>query len=139
MQEAENTRVVREAYAAFGRADIQGVLDTLHDDVLWKPITGAGPHVPTAGERRGKSSVAEFFRILAESTTFEQFEPREFVAQNDKVVALGHYRARTKGGGQFESDWTMVFTLRGGKIVQFQEFTDSAAVNAAFAGVSASA
>jgi uncharacterized protein len=130
MQEAENTQVVREAYAAFGRADIQGVLNTLHDDILWKPITGAGPHVPTAGERWG---------ILAESTTFDQFEPREFVAQNDKVVALGHYRATTKGGGRFESDWTMVFTLRAGKIAQFQEFTDSAAINAAFAGVAARA
>jgi uncharacterized protein len=139
MQEAENTQVVREAYAAFGRADIQGVLNTLHDDILWKPITGAGPHVPTAGERWGKPSVEEFFRILAESTTFDQFEPREFVAQNDKVVALGHYRATTKRGGRFESDWTMVFTLRAGKIARFQEFTDSAAINAAFAGVAARA
>ena len=138
MQEAENTRVVREAYAAFGRADIQAVLDTMHDDVIWKPITGASSDVPMAGERRGKPSVGEFFRILAQSMTFDQFDPREFVAQNDKVVALGNYRATTKGGRQFESEWAMVFTLRDGKITHFQEFMNSAAINAAFGAVAAS-
>jgi ketosteroid isomerase-like protein len=28
--------------------------------------------------------------------------------------------------------WTMVFTLRDGKVVHFQEFCDSAALNAAY-------
>ena len=64
--QTENTRVVKEAYAAFGRADIQAVLDTMHDDIVWKPITGAEESiVPMAGERRGKQSVGEFFRVLA--------------------------------------------------------------------------
>jgi len=138
MQEAENTGVVRQAYSAFSRADIQAVLDTMHDDIVWKPITGASNYVPTAGERRGKPSVGEFFRILAQSMTFDQFEPREFVAQKDKVVALGYYRATTKGGRQFESEWAMVFTLRDGKITHFQEFMNSAAINAAFGAVAAS-
>lgn len=137
MQEADNTRVVKQAYAAFGRGDVQGILDTLDEAVLWKPINGAASHVPTAGERRGKAGVKEFFQILARSTMFDQFEPRDFVAQGDKVVALGHYRARVVGGGSFESDWVMLFTLRAGKIVEFQEFTDSAAVNAAFLTVAA--
>jgi ketosteroid isomerase-like protein len=137
MQEADNTRVVQEAYAAFGRGDIQGILNTLHDDILWKPVYGAASYVPTAGERRGKASVKQFFELVAQSMTFDQFEPREFVAQGNAVVALGHYRGRAKNGGQFESDWVMVFAFRGNKIVQFQEFTDSAALNAAFMTVAA--
>jgi ketosteroid isomerase-like protein len=90
--------------------------------------------VPFSGERKGKAAVAEFFRQVAESEDFEQFEPREFVAQGDKVVALGHYRAVVKATGRtFGSDFVMVFTLRDGKIAAFQEFTDSAGINAAFA------
>ena len=134
MHEAENTQVVKDAYAAFGRGDVQGILATLHDDVVWKPVHGAASYVPTAGERRGKAAVAEFFRAVAESMTFEQFEPREFVAQGETVVAIGHYRAVTKATGKpFESDFVMVFTLRNGKVATFREFTDSAAINAAFA------
>jgi uncharacterized protein len=134
MQEAENTKVVQEAYAAFGRGDIQSLLGLMTDDIHWQPVIGTAKHVPFSGERKGKVSVAEFFRLVAESEDFQQFEPREFVAQGDRVVALGHYRAVTKATGKtFESDFAMVFTLRGGKVATFQEFTDSAGINAAFA------
>jgi ketosteroid isomerase-like protein len=67
MQEAQNTKVVQDAYAAFGRGDI-----------------------PT---------------LLGLMTT----------------------------GRTFESDFVMVFALQRGQIASFQEFTDSAALNASFA------
>jgi ketosteroid isomerase-like protein len=133
MGEAENVGVVQAAYAAFGRGDIGGVLDALDEGIVWQPVHGAAAHVPFAGERHGKDAVAEFFRIVGETETFEQFEPREFVAQGDQVVAIGHYRARAHGGGTFDSDFVMVFTLRGGRVVRFREYLDSAALNAAFA------
>jgi ketosteroid isomerase-like protein len=132
MQEAQNTKVVQDAYAAFGRNDIPALLDTLDENVVWNPVIGAASYVPTAGERRGKAAVAEFFRIVSEEVLFKVFEPKEFVAQGDKVVSLGHYRAGVPTGRTFESDFVMVFTVRNGKIVAFQEFSDSAAINAAY-------
>ena len=70
---------------------------------------------------------------MATHEDFTQFEPREFVAQGDAVVAIGHYRSVTKPSGKtFDADFVMVFTLKDGKVVRFREFTDSAAVNAAF-------
>jgi hypothetical protein len=135
MREAENTTLVKQAYAAFGRGDIPGVLDTLHNDVAWAAVTGASAAVPMAGERRGRAAVGELFNTLGRSLTFEVFEPREFVAQGDKVVALGYYKARTAAGRPFASDWVMVFTVADGQVTRFQEFTDVAALNAAFEGV----
>lgn len=44
MQEAQNTQVVRTAYAAFLRGDVQGVLGALDDDAAWKPANG--PNLP---------------------------------------------------------------------------------------------
>ena len=134
MEEAQNTKVVQDAYAAFGRGDIPALLGYMTDDIHWQPVIGTAKHVPFSGERKGKASVAEFFKRVAESEDFQQFEPREFVAQGDKVVAIGHYRAVTKATGKsFESDFVMVFTLRDGKVATFREFTDSAGINAAFA------
>ena len=112
---------------------LQAFSTPLHDDIVWKPVTGAARHVPTAGERRGKAAVGEFFKIVGETTKFSLFEPREFIAQGDKVVALGHYTATTPKGKTMDSDFVMVFTLRDGKVSHFQEFLDSAALNAAFA------
>jgi ketosteroid isomerase-like protein len=133
MQEAQNTKVVQEAYAAFGRGDVQGILDRLTDDVIWKGVYGAAAYVPTSGERRGKEAVATFFKQVAETMKFSRFEPKEFIAAGDKVVALGSYSGTTSIGKSFESEFSMVFTLRNGKVSHFQEFTDSAAINAAYA------
>lgn len=132
MQETQNTKVVQDAYAAFNRGDVQGILDRLDDSIVWRAVYGAGPHVPTSGERRGKAQVGEFFKQVAQNVNFSRFEPREFIATGDKVVALGHYTATTPIGKKFDSDFAMVFTLRNGKVTAFQEFTDSAAVNAAY-------
>jgi ketosteroid isomerase-like protein len=134
VHEAANTKVVQDAYAAFGRGDIPTLLGYMTDDIHWRPVIGTAKHVPFSGERHGKPSVAEFFKQVSASEDFQQFEPREFVAQGDMVVALGHYRAVSKATGKtFDSDFVMVFTLRGGKVAAFREFTDSAGINAAFA------
>ena len=132
VQAAQNTKIVQDAYAAFSRGDISGVLSTLHDEIVWNGVIGASSNVPMAGERRGKPAVNEFFNLVGAHVKFSRFEPREFVSQGDKVVALGHYTATVSTGKSFDSDFAMVFTLRNGKISGFQEFMDAAALNAAF-------
>ena len=134
MQEEQNTTLVQSAYAAFLRGDVPALVAMMDEAIVWKPVTGAAPHVPFAGERRGTAAVAEFFAKVAETMKFSRFEPQRYVAQGDKVVTLGHYTATTSAGGAFDSDFAMVFTVRNGKITEFQEFLDSAALNAAFAG-----
>jgi hypothetical protein len=133
MQEAQNTKIVQDAYAAFGRGDIQTLLTYFADDIVWNAVYGTGSHVPTSGERRGKAAVAEFFKQVADNVHFSRFEPKEFIATGDKVVALGHYTATTPIKKSFDSDFAMVFTLRNGKVTDFQEFCNSAAINAAYA------
>ena len=132
MQEAQNTKVVQDAFAAFGRGDIQTLLGSVADDVVWIGVYGTGSHVPTSGERRGKAAVAEFFEQVAANVTFSRFEPKEFIATGDKVVALGDYSATTPAKKSFDSDFAMVFTVRDGKVTRFQEFCNSAAINAAY-------
>ena len=132
MHETQNTKVVQDAYAAFGRCDGQGILDMLDDGIVWTGVYGAGPHVATSGDRRGKAQVSEFFKQVAQTVNFSRFEPKEFIATGDKVVVLVHYRATTMMGKTFDSDFAMVFRVRDGRVIEFQEFTDSAAVNAAY-------
>jgi len=132
MGEADNTKVVQEAYAAFGRGDVPAILDRLDDGIVWQGVYGAGSNVPMGGERRGKPAVAEFFTQVAAHVNFTRFEPKEFVASGDKVVTLGHYTAKTSANKEFDSDFAMVFTMRNGKVTKFQEFLNTAALNAAF-------
>jgi ketosteroid isomerase-like protein len=123
----ETIEVVQGAYAAFQRGDIPAVLASCSDDVQWF-LPGDPAVVPVAGLRDGVSAVGGFFSVLADTQDAEQFEPREFVAQGEKVIALGVYRWRIKKTGKvFGSDFAHVFTVRDGKVVEFHEFYDTAA------------
>ena len=89
--------------------------------------------IPWAGTRYGHEGVAEFFSLTGETLEFEQFEPREFVAQRETVVVLGYERSLVKPTGRtFEHDWAHVYTLRDGKIAKVQLIEDTAALAAAF-------
>jgi uncharacterized protein len=134
MLEQQNTKLIQDAYAAFGRGDIATLLGYFDDSVVWTTIHGADPAIPSSGVWKGKSGVAEFFQKLAGEQTFQAFEPREFIAQGNTVVVLGHYKSTfSHNNRSFASDWVMVFTLSNGKVTSFREFADSAALNAAFA------
>jgi len=128
MSTEQNIQTVQKAYAAFSRGDIGGVLTTLSDDILWiTPGSSAA-----AGERRGKQEVAGFFQTINEMWEFLAFEPREFIASGDRVVALGRYDARSRQTGRTAaSHWAMVFTFRDGAVVRFQEYTDTSTLEAA--------
>ena len=131
MSEQDNVGVVRRAYENFKSGNVGGILDSVTDDVDWRlpEIEGAG----FSGARRGRESVGGFFSQLAESQDSLSFEPREFVAQGDKVVALGTYNWRVKSNGrEYGGDWAHVFTVRDGQIAGFHEYMDSAQAEAAF-------
>ena len=131
--EAENTQVVKNAYAAFGSGDIPGLLALVDDNVEWQAVIGTEGILPQAGLRRGKASVGEFFRILGGTAEFQSFEPREFIAQGDQVAVVGHYKGRVKATGKtWDTEWVMIFTIRNGRVVRFREYTDSRQLVAAY-------
>jgi len=72
MSEAQNTQLVKDAYAAFQRGDITAILNMLDDAVDWHGVIGT-----------------EGVLQVAEAITFDTFDPREFIAQGDKVAVMG--------------------------------------------------
>jgi ketosteroid isomerase-like protein len=126
-----NTQVVQQAYDLFKRGDIPALLNMMADDIRWTlpKMDGIG----FSGDRQGRQAVEQFFTDLAADQTARQFDPREFIAQGDEVVALGHYVWEVKQTGRsWESDFAHAFTVRDGRVSRFREFMDTAAASAAF-------
>jgi ketosteroid isomerase-like protein len=124
-QAVSNTTVIQQCYGYFQQGNIPALLNELTDDVKW---TSPGPPdlLPTAGVYNGRSGVTEFFKKVAQETEFLAFEPREFIAQNDKVIALGYWEGKSKKTGKVaKNNWAMVFTFRNGKVCNFEEFFDT--------------
>lgn len=131
MNEQNNIAVIQQAFACFGQGDVPGILDTLAEDVRWHVAPVA--NVPYTGTRNGHAGAAEFFSLMAQCEDTLQFEPRDFIAQGDHVVVRGQYAGRAKETGrEYETYFIHVFTVRNGKIVSFDEYTDTAAIATAF-------
>ena len=138
MSEQQNLEVVRKGYDAFGRGDIPGLLSLLDPQVSW--LTPGPADLPTAGTRQGHQAVGEFFQTLSSVVDIARFEPREFIAQGEKVVVLGDDTARVKATGKtIEFRWAHAFTVRNGKVVAFEEFGDVSALVAEVRGAQARA
>jgi ketosteroid isomerase-like protein len=131
MGEQENTRLAQQAYENFKTGNIQALLSMCSGDIEWQ--LPEIEHVPFVGKCQSREQVGQFFASLGEEQEVLEFEPKELIAQGDKVVALGHYAWRVKSTRRrFEGDWAHVFTVREGQIVRFQEYTDTAAAAAAY-------
>jgi uncharacterized protein len=127
----QNVAVVQQVYNNFKAGNIQALLDMLPDNITWHLPEIEG--VPFAGKRTGRDAVRDFFVGVEANQETLEFEPREYIAQGDKVVSLGHYRWRVKTTGrEFSSDFAHVFTIRDGKITSFQEYTDTASAARAY-------
>ena len=122
-----NVAIVQKGYEAFGRGDIETLTSLLAENVEW---TSPGPaDLPTAGIRRGRQQVAEFFKVVNEIFEFQRFEPKTFVAEGDRVVVLGEDTSRIKATGKvLDAEWAHVFTVQNGQIISFHEYIDTAEV-----------
>jgi hypothetical protein len=131
MSEPENTKVIRQAYDNFQTGNIPALLQLFAEDIGWNfPAT---PGVPYAGNRQGSDQVAQFFAQLNEAAECLDFNPREYTASGEKVVAQGTYTFRTRDGGrEYTCEFAHVFAVRDGVICQFQEYADTAAIMVAY-------
>lgn len=127
MQENPNVDIVRRGYEAFGRGDLTTLLSLFAEDISW--VTPGPPELPTSGSRRGHQQVAQFFETLNTHFEFEEFTPREFIAEGDRVVVLGDEVARSRRTARtINMTWCHVFSLRGGLVSSFNEYFDTFAV-----------
>jgi len=136
MSAEENVQVVKNGYAAFGRGDIQALLSLFAEDIEW---ISPGEGLPLAGTYRGRAEVTNFFQKLSDTIEFSSFEPREFLAEGDRVLVVGFSSGNSKTTNRtFENHWVMAFTVRDGKVTNFREYTDTLAAARAL-GLAASA
>jgi ketosteroid isomerase-like protein len=116
-----NADVVNEAYAAFAKGDVPGLLDLVGEDVDWvSPTT-----LPHGGHFSGKDGVLAFFQGIGaiwESLVVEAEGVGE--AEDDLVLAVVHASGELRSGGSGAYGAAHAFTVSNGKIARFREYVD---------------
>lgn len=111
----ENVEIVRSFFVA----DLEEALAYVDPSIVWNPVEESstqGPEAVRASTERWKSEWDDYAVI-----------PEELIDMGDRVVATVRFRARGRGSG-IEIDGRLydVFTLRDGKIVRMDQFTEEA-------------
>src|SRR5512144_2126651 len=97
MSEQENIALVQEVYNNFKSGNIPALLERISPDIDWELPEIS--NVPFSGKRQGREAVAQFFALLSAGQESLRFEPTSYIAQGDKVVALGNYEWRVLANG----------------------------------------
>ena len=126
MSAQENVQVVKDFFAALRRGDRPGALALCDEDIEW---IIPGQDWPLAGTRRGHAGLEDHFQKASETVETSFMEPREFVAQADRVMVVGFASGKIKATGKsFEDNWIFAITVRGGRLVSIREYIDTQAL-----------
>src|SRR3954452_563696 len=124
--------VVRRQYLASANGDLPALRATLADDVEWTEMAG----FPLAGTYRTPHGVtAAVMEQLARDWDSWTAHDDTYVVDGENVVVLARYTATNKETGK-DIDVRVAhhFVVRGGLVVRFEQFVDTALVRDAMAG-----
>lgn len=117
--------IVKNLYAAFDKGDVPGVLGAFDPRIQW---TEAENFLYADGNPyNGPQAVAEgvFQRIVADMENLT-VRPVHYIDGGQTVVVEGRYRGKAKAtGAPVDAQFAHVWQLRDGKVVRFQQYTDT--------------
>jgi ketosteroid isomerase-like protein len=114
-----NIDLVRHAYDAVNRGDVETVLSLSAPDIVWLPLRSA-----TEGEFRGHDGIRKYFADNAQIFDAFGFEPHDFRdLGDDRVLFIGEVWVRGRGSGvETRSPSASVVWLRDGRAVRVEDF-----------------
>ena len=104
--------------------DMQALLALAAEDIEW---IIPGEDWPLAGTYRGHAGLED---LLQKSEMLEtSTEPREFVAQGDRVLVIGFASGKVMATNKaFKDDWVFAITVQNGKLKSIREYIDTQAL-----------
>lgn len=117
--------IVNGMYTAFGKGDVPAVLGAFDPQIHWVDAENflyaeGNPYV-------GPQAVAEgiFQRIVSDVESFAVV-PANVIEAGDTVVVEGRYHGTMKATGTpIDAQFAHIWQLRDGKVVRFQQYTDT--------------
>jgi ketosteroid isomerase-like protein len=104
----------------------------LADDINFNSIAQGAPHVAYMMAYDKKQMLRDYFDGLAKNWSMDHFTMEEFISQGDVVVVRGNCAWKNKQTGKTcETPKIDYWRFRDGKVVEYFEYYDTAAVQAA--------
>lgn len=121
----KNSDIVKAIYAAFGEGNVPAVLGAFDAGIQWNEAESYlyADRNPYAGPQAVAEGV--FQRIASDVDGFT-LGPEHFIDGGDTIVVEGRYRGTMKStSARIDAQFAHVWRLRDGKVIRFQQYTDT--------------
>jgi len=121
----DNIAVIRGIYESFGRGDVTSVLGQMHQHIEWREAENF--IYADRNPYRGPQAVLEgvFMRLASEWADFKVM-PEEWLDAGNHIVVLGTYSGRHKESGkEVRAQFAHIWGVTHGRVVRFQQYTDT--------------
>jgi ketosteroid isomerase-like protein len=116
----ENVELVRQGYEAFNAGGLDAIVQLLDPNIEW-----GTPEQAMEGGYSGHEGVRRFWSDFTDVFERYRFEPEDFIAVGDRVVVPFRFIATAKATGvEAEERWVNIWTIRDGKAVRLEQYTD---------------
>jgi ketosteroid isomerase-like protein len=124
-----NIDIVRAHYAASAQGNIKVMMAHVSPRVRWTEMAG----FPCAGTWVGPQAVVDnVFAVLGRDWIGYRFELQSLIDSGDQVIGVGTYRGTYRATmKEMQPRVAHIWKLQDGKIVAFEQFTDTLLVHLA--------
>jgi len=133
--ETDNVRILRNAYETWDSekaADIDCWIGIIDEDARLTSLADGATPLAFTRKRTGRSEIVEYLQDLVDTWEMLFYRVDEYVAQGDRVVAIGSTSWRNKLTRKIATTPKLdIWRMKNGKIVEFSEFYDTARLYAA--------
>ena len=114
-------RILREAYAAFNRGDINSAVSQFDPQIEWTEPA----EFPGGGTYHGVDEAATYLTQSRAAWAEVISEPERFIPAGDRIVVFVHARVRPKDNNEWQDvRLADVYTFRNGKAISMRAFGD---------------
>lgn len=126
-----NLDIVSAHYAASAQGNIDGMMAHVSPQVRWTEMAG----FPCAGTWVGPQAVADnVFAVLGRDWIGYRFELQSLIDGGEHIIGVGSYHGTCRATGKdMQARVAHVWQLQDGKVVAFEQFTDTLLVRRAMA------
>jgi ketosteroid isomerase-like protein len=123
---SDNVAIVKRVYDAFGRGDVPAVIGAFDPNIHWREAEGfiyadRNPYVGPEAVLQGV-----FMRLAGDWDDFK-VQPEQISATAEGALTQGRYSGTCKATGRrVDAQFAHVWTIKDGKVTQFQQYTDTA-------------
>jgi ketosteroid isomerase-like protein len=125
----ENYKIVNDHYMASAEGNIEKMFQNVSPKIVWREMDG----FPCAGVYHSQSEIIEnVFKVLGRDWIGYRFELDQLIDGGAHIIGIGNYRGKNKKTlKELNVRVAHLWKVEEGKIVQFEQFTDTLLVQQA--------